>query len=257
MKTSGEKRRYWVLPLAILVLAALTATALAVKPSKNPIVVEVGNLKLTFDGDFSPEALPKTKPTPISFNISGKFQTKDGTHPPALKQFDLEGDKNVTIDVKGIAVCPAGKLQSTDTKHAEAACPKSIIGRGKTKVEIEFPEQPPIYANSDLILFNSGVKGGVTTLLVHAYITVPTPAAVVTTVKIKKVKKGRYGLSSIATIPKIAGGSGSPLFFKLTVFKGILEGKCPDARLQARGRAVFSDGTSVGAEVARPCTPKG
>jgi hypothetical protein len=254
---SGERRRYWVLPLAVLMLALLAATALAVKTNKNPIVVEVGNLKLTFDGGFSPEALPKSKPTPISFYLSGKFQTKDGTHPPALREFYLEGDKNVTIDVKGIPVCPAAKLQSTDTKHAEAACPKSIIGRGKTKVEIEFPEQPPIYATSDLILFNSGFKGGVTTLLVHAYITVPTPAAVVTTVKIKKVKKGRYGLSSIATIPKIAGGSGSPLFFKLTVFKGILSGKCPDGRLQARGRAVFSDGTSVGAEVARPCTPKG
>ena len=175
-----------------------------------------------------------------------------------MKEFFLETDKNGTIEVKGLPTCTSGKLQSQDTKHAEAICGPAIIGSGTTTVEIEFPEQAPIPVTSKLLVFNGGFKGGVTTLFIHAYITVPTPAAIVTTVKIKKIHRGRYGLESIATIPKIAGGSGSVTSFSLTVNKrGVLLAKCPDGKLQAHGKAVFSDDTVAEAEVVRTCTPKG
>ena len=85
----------------------------------------------------------------------------------------------------------------------------------------------------------------------------PTPAAVVTTVKIKKIHNGRYGLLAQSSIPKIAGGSGSVTHFNLTINKkGVLTAKCPDGKLQAHGTAVFSDGTRPSAEVIRTCTGK-
>lgn len=102
-----------------------------------------------------------------------------------------------------------------------------------------------------------------TTLFIHAYITVPTPAAIVTTVKIKKIHKGRYGLLSVASIPKIAGGSGSVKSFSLTInkrytYKGkkmsVLTAKCPDGKLQAHATAVFADGTKAAATIIRTCT---
>ena len=58
-----------------------------------------------------------------------------------------------------------------------------------------------------------------TTLYIHAYITKPVPSAVVTTVKIKKIHKGPFGMLSIASIPKIAGGNGSVKNFKLSINK--------------------------------------
>ncbi len=149
-----------------------------------------------------------------------------------------------------------GKLQSRDTASARKACPKSIIGKGKTTVEIQFPEQKPILAKSELLVFNGGAQGGTTTLYIHAYITVPTPAAVVTTLKIKKVHNGRYGLKTVATIPKIAGGSGSVKSFDLTINrKGVLMAKCPDGKIQAKATGKFADGTVAGpATITRPCT---
>ena len=80
-----------------------------------------------------------------------------------------------------------------------------------------------------------------TTLFIHAYITVPTPAAVVTTVKISKIHNGRYGTKSVASIPKIAGGSGSVTSFNLKIIqgKGVLTLKCPDGNIYAHGNAVF------------------
>lgn len=248
-------RKHLVITMALGALIALTVAGIAT--AEKPVKVRAGNLELEFNGGFSPKVLSKTKLTPITLTVSGKLKTIDGTHPPALKEFNVETDKNGAINVKGLPVCTAAKLQSQDTKHAEAICKTAIIGSGQATAEIEFPEQAPIDAKSKIIAFNGGFKGGVTTLYVHAYLTVPTPAAIVTTVKIKKINNGRYGLEAKSSIPKIAGGSGSVKHFNLTINKkGVLTAKCPDGKLQAHGTAVFSDGTRASAEVIRTCTGK-
>jgi hypothetical protein len=249
-------RKYLMLTMALGALIAVSVAGIATGANK-PVTVEAGNLVFTFNGGFSPSKLPKKKMVPITLTASGKIATKDGSHPPALKQVLLETDKNGAVNVKGVPVCKSGQLQSRDTKGAEKACKPAIIGKGTTKVQIAFPEQKPIPVESKLLVFNGGKSGGTTTLFIHAYITVPTPAEIVTTVKIKKIKNGRYGLKSVATIPKIAGGSGSVTYFKLKFEKGILLAKCPDGRLQANGTAVFADSTKASATVVRPCTPKG
>jgi hypothetical protein len=247
-------RKYLMLTMALGALIAVSVAGIATGANK-PVTVEAGNLVFTFNGGFSPSKLPKKKMAPINLAASGKIATKDGTHPPALKQVLLETDKNGTVDVQGVPVCKSGQLQSRDTKGAEKACKPAIIGTGTTNVEIQFPEQNPIPVKSKLIVFNGGKSGGTTTLFIHAYITVPTPAAIVTTVKIKKIKNGRYGLKSVATIPKIAGGSGSVTSFSLNVGKQkVLLAKCPDGKLQAHATSVFADGTKASATIIRTCT---
>ncbi len=248
-----------------LILAALASVALAATKDK-PVIVRAGNLELTFDGGFTPTTLSKSELTPISAEFIGKVKTLDGEHPPALKEVVIEADRNTGVDVKGYPTCTAAKLQSQDSDHARGICGDSILGEGKTNVEIQFPEQAPIPVKSPLILFNGGEKGGVITLFVHAYITVPTPAAIVTTVKVSKISNGRYGIKSVASVPKIAGGSGSVLSFNLKVgkqftYKGkkvsFLTAKCPDGKIQVHGTAVFADGTRASGEVIRTCTGKG
>jgi len=221
--------------------------------------VRVGNLEVQYNGGFSPKVLSKKKPTPISFNVATKVASLDPgePHPSALREFVIEGDKHGSIDVGGIPTCTSGELQSRTSAAARKACGPALIGSGKTDVEVKFPEQLPILAHSELLAFNGGVKGGVTTLFIHAYLTAPVVAAVVTTVKVKKIHKGRYGLESVATVPKIAGGSGSVVFFTLTLNKGIIKATCTDGHLDARGTASFSDGTEAQGTVLRPCTPKG
>jgi hypothetical protein len=251
---NGRRGGYLAAAIAVVALAGLTIVGrVFAKPEK----VIVGDIEVEYDGGFSPQALPKSKLTPISFCLWSKIRTVDGKHPPAIREFKLDGDKNVAIDVKGLPTCTAAKRQSQTTAGARKACGPSIVGSGTTEVEVEFEEQPPIDVKSELLAFNGGFKGGVTTLFIHAYLTAPVTAAIVTTVKIKKVKKGRYGTESIADVPKIAGGAGSVTYFKLKFDKGILFAKCPDGRLQAHGTAVFADGTKASATVIRPCTPKG
>jgi hypothetical protein len=250
-------RKYLILTMALMGLIAVSVAGIAsAAAGGGPVTAEAGNLKFVFDGQFTPSKLPKHKMVPIVLSTSGKIMTKDGSHPPALKEVEVETDKNGTINVKGVPACTSGKLQSRDTKAVEKVCKSAIIGTGTTNVQIQFPEQNPIPVSSKLLVLNGGVSGGTTTLFIHAYITVPTPAAIVTTLKIKKHRHGRYGTKTIATIPKIAGGSGSVTAFSLKVDnkKKVLFAQCPDGKLQAFATAKFADGTKVSAGIVRTCT---
>ncbi|HEX5609744.1 MAG TPA: hypothetical protein VFX45_06610 [Solirubrobacterales bacterium] len=244
-----------LLAAAIVALVA-GATALAAKPNDAPVVIEAGNLKVTVDGGFVPRALPRSTPAPISLFLSGKVETTDGTHPSALKTVELESDKHVAIDVRGLPVCEPSGLQPAGSEQFVPECRDSRVGRGQAQVEINFVEQL-IPVKSELVVFNGGFEDGVTTLLVHAFIPIPTPTAIVTTVKIKKIHKGRFGLHAVATVPKIAGGSGSITSFSLKINPRVFTATCPDGHLNARGTAVFSDEARVQARIGRPCRPKG
>jgi hypothetical protein len=253
--------------LALTALVALAAVATALAAEK-PITVKAGNLVLTFNGGVSPKALSKTKMEPISLNVSGEIGTADGTHPPALKEVVIDTDKSGTIDVNGVPTCKQGQLEAQTSAAAEKICKPALLGTGTTDVEVLFPESQPVQIQSKLLAFNGGTKGGVTTLYIHAYLTNPVTAALVTTVKISKEHKGPYGTRSIASVPKIAGGAGSVTSFSLTFPKklftykgkkhGYLLAKCSNGKFLAQAEAKFSDGTKVGpAQIVRACTPKG
>lgn len=257
-----RKRLTITMALAAAVALVVAGLAMAAKPT----VVQVGNLKLTFNGGITPSKLPKNKMAPIALNVSGKFETTDGTHPPALKSFIVETDKNGGIDAKGYPTCKKGKLEARTTAEAEKACPTSIVGKGTTDVELQFPESKPVPLHSKLVAFNGGVKGGKTQILIHAYLSNPIAAAIVTDVKVKKVSHGKYGLESVASVPVIAGGDGSVTSFNLTINKkfkvggkkkSYLTAKCPSGKLFAKGKAIFADGKAAEGGVTRPCTPKG
>lgn len=266
MNFPGRGRRPLIaLAVSVAALAVLVAGGTALAGDK-PVTVEAGNLKFTFNGGFSPKALPKSKLAPITLTASGKIVTKDGSHPPALKEVVVETDKNGAVNVKGLPVCRSGQLQSRDTKAAKKACPGAIIGGGNTSVEVLFAESKPIPVSSALTVFNGGQKGGTTTFYIHAFFTAPVSGAIVTTVKIKKIKRGRYGLKSVATIPKIANGAGSVKSFNLKIgktytYKGkkvsVLSAKCADGKLQAFASALFADGTKASAGIVRTCSSKG
>jgi hypothetical protein len=262
-------RRSLLLLLAMGVLVALTVAA-AGAAVKKPGSVKVisGNIEIVANGGFSPTTLSKTKPTPIGLTVEGEINALDGSHPPAVKEFEVETDKNGAVNVKGYPVCKQGQITATTTAQALNVCGKALIGEGKTDIGILFEESKEIPVHSRLLVLNGGVRGGTTTLLIHAYITFPVPAAVVTTVKIKKIHHGPYGLLSVASIPKIAGGSGSVRSFSLEIkktftYKGkkvsVLTLKCPTGKVPVHATAIFDDAshTRMSADLVRTCTGRG
>ncbi|HET6570031.1 MAG TPA: hypothetical protein VFG58_00885 [Solirubrobacterales bacterium] len=249
--------------LSTLVGAALTLLVAAVALAK-PEVVRVGNLVLRDNGGISPTRLPRHRQAPVAAILKATIRTADDSHLPAVREVVLDVDRIIHINARGLPVCKARQLEARDTKAARRICGRAIVGRGAGSVEIAFPEQKPIMVSSPLTMFNGGVRGGTTTLFVHAFITVPVPAAIVIPIKITSIHRGRYGLHTISKIPPIAGGSGSVSRFKLKIdrkfaYRGkkasYLTASCPTGHYFTKGHVLFDDGTRLDIVHVLPCTP--
>jgi hypothetical protein len=256
--------------LALGVALALGLTALA---SAAQVTLRAGNLILTFGGTASPQKLPKTKYAPVKATIFGRIATSDNTHPSALRETIVDIDKDVKLNIKGLPVCKPGQLEARNTQAAKKVCGRTTLGSGIAHAEIAFPEQKPIKVTSPITVFNGGGNARSSKLLIHTFITVPVPAAIVTQVAIKK--RGT-GLHAVAKIPVISGGSGSVLDFKFKLgrtytYKGkrtaYSMAKCPDGVFKARTtKTLFRNeaqvpgvaaSTILKGALAVPCTPKG
>lgn len=241
-------RRNSMLVLALSAVLALGVAGVASAVKLSRTTVQAGNLRITFGGGIHQGTLPKHRFTPFKHTIFGKIKTTDGTHPSALREAVIDVDKDVKINTKGYPACRASQLEARDTKSAMRVCGKTIIGKGKATAEVDFPEQAPLKVFSPLLVFNGGGNARRTKLLVHTFLTVPVPAAIVTTVGIQK--RGT-GVHAIAKVPVIAGGSGSALDFKFTLGKtfphkrrkvGYFEARCPDGVFRVRSnKALFKN----------------
>jgi hypothetical protein len=246
-------------------LALIFASVAAADLGGNEKVWCVGNICVTDGGGIAPSKLPKRGKAPITARLSGEIETRDGTHPPAVQTLDLDIDRTIGVDAVGLAACKAAQLQSRSTTDAKRACGDAIVGSGSAEVEVEFPEQNPFRSSGPIVLFNGGVQGRTTTLLLHAYVDVPAPTAIVTKVIITRVNRGRFGLHVAAKVPRIAGGSGSVTMFDLRVgrkftYKGerksFLMAGCPTGTWLTKGDVRFSDGTRLGITHPFSCTPQ-
>jgi hypothetical protein len=241
--------------LAAVLLLVAVGSAVAIK-------LHASNLVITTDGGFTPTTLPKHGYAPIKLHGFGKIETEDGSPPPVLETVTIWFDKHGEVETRGLPICTPAKLAATTTAKARKLCPGAIVGKGFGKAVVIFPEQPPIPAGTPLTLFNAAPKHGNPVVLVHAHLTVPAPTTFVVPIEIQRVHSGRYGFKTVAKIPKIAGGSGIPLYARLTVgrewnYKGkrlsYANAGCPDGRLQAKGQFLFKDGTFLQGSVFKQC----
>jgi hypothetical protein len=226
----------------------------------------VGNLYLSDDGGLSPVRLPRHGKAPVTAHLVDEIGTLDGTHPPALRSVDFEVDRTIGIDPVGLPTCRARQIEATTTANAERACGEAIVGSGTAEVEVAFAEQKPFSATGPLVLFNGGVRGSKIVVFLHAYLSVPTPTAVVARATVTRVHHGRFGLHIVARVPRIAGGAGSVTRFKLRIGrkftyrgqkKSFLVAGCPTGKWAAHGRVDFADDTEIRVSHLFPCTPKG
>lgn len=255
-------KRYWINVGAIAAGLALTFAAVALAKRET---VRVGNLYIVDNGGIFPSKLPKHESVPIKARLKGKIGTLDGSHPPAVQAVTLDVDRTIGVDAVGLPTCRKGKLVATSTAAAKRACASAVLGSGMGEVEVAFPEQAPFAATGPVLLFNGGVRGGVTTVLVHTYVDVPAPTAVIVVAKLTPIHQGQFGLRIEAQIPRIAGGAGSITRFELTIGREYVDGgkrrsyltaRCPTGHYVTRGHVDFVGGARLGLTHVFPCTPE-
>jgi len=262
-------RRNTMVVLALSAAFALCVTAIAGAASTK---IRAGNLVLTFGGTTVPKKLPRRGYAPVKTVIFGKIATSDGTHPSALRESVVDIDKDVKLNVKGLPVCKPGQLTARPTSAAKRVCGKTTLGTGIAHASIAFPEQTPIRVTSPITIFNGGGNARRSKLLIHTFITVPVPAAIVTQVTIRK--RGT-GIHAVAKIPVISGGSGSVLDFRFKLgrnygFRGrkmaYSSARCPDGVFRTKTpRTLFKNEARVPGVAAQtvlrgalavPCKPR-
>lgn len=225
-----------------------------------------GNICIVDNGGISPSKLPRHGEAPVTAVLMGEIKTRDGSHPPAAQTLEIDIDRTIDVDAVGLPVCKVSQLVARSSSAARRACADAIVGSGTAEVEVAFPEQKPFSSTGPLLLFNGGVHGGATTFLLHAYVDVPAPTAIVMKATVTHIRRGRFGFHLATRIPKIAGGAGSATAFRLKVgrrftYKGekksLLVAGCPTGSWITKGHVSFADGTDLGLTHVFTCTPAG
>ncbi len=253
----GRIRRVAVLAVALTLVLAATASG---------IEACIGPLCVSSTVDMQPRELPAKGNAPITLTSTTRIRTKDGSTPPTLEALDFLIDKHGTVNGKAFPVCPIGKLQGATTSQARKRCAGALVGKGTGKALVTMPGRAPFQISSPVSFFNAAPTGGKTTLIAHAYETVPEPKALLVPIVVERVAKGRYGFHVRVEMPDVAGGFGAPTLAEAAIGAtrkqggkkiGFIEAHCSGGRLQVEGTLTFTNGDSFPTTLTSPChTPR-
>lgn len=247
----------------LLVLACLAAAGVA-----RAELSQTGNLRISFNGSFAPQALPRDRLAPISVTVEGLLETTDGSQPPVVNQIAIELNRNGRISTLGLPTCTAAQLQSTSADGALARCRPALVGHGGFAASLQTSGKL-LPAHGQVLIFNGSFQGK-PALLLHFFTSVPVRATLVLPMVISHSSKGRYGTAFSTDIPVLAGGLGSITRLKLEVgrqyrFEGqrrsFISASCaappgfPGTIFAfARGSFHFDDGKTIRTALTRDCT---
>ncbi|HET8956444.1 MAG TPA: hypothetical protein VFN18_12370 [Solirubrobacterales bacterium] len=235
MVTAGRFRRGLGAAIAALLLAVGGSVASSAQGAALDDLLP--NLHTTFSAIPSPIPVPSEGRIPVSLRLADSVWTDDGSHPPAATEIRFEFDKSYRLDLAGVERCLWAPLQSYPA-FDWSTCAPAIVAGGRIKWELADPEGEVARVGAEAIAY----RGRANRLLVRTEVPAPVSGEVVIPVKLSRGAKGVYDLKATATIPKIAGGSGSLTYLGLRFRKGLFSAACPKGRLQVGVRNAFDDG---------------
>lgn len=255
-------QRRLAIPIALLLAALLGAGAARGELSQS------GNLRVAFDGGFSPRALPRDRLAPVTVHVDGSIRTTDGSRPPQLRRLTIAINRNGRLFTRGLPACPAGLIESTTTEAALERCRGALVGHGNFEANVDFPSIPTFPARGKMLAFN-GRSGGHPAILVHLYGSSPVQATLLIPFKISQRSDGEFGTVLSARIPLLAGDQGYVTDIDLTIgrkfrYRGrqhsLLSARCaapagfPGAIFEfARGSFNFANGQKLSTSLTRDC----
>jgi hypothetical protein len=190
--------------------------------------------------DPAPIPAPAEGRIPVSLRLADTISTNDGSHPPAATEVRFDLDRQLRFDMADVPTCrPTSRVPRDQTP-----CDEGRLASGRIQVEVEFPEQQPVRVLGDATAYKTGPRA----MTIFTYLSAPVTGMMLIPMTVPRKATGIYGLSATASIPKVAGGSGSLTYLGLRFRKGLFSAACPKGRLQFGLRNAFSDGeVSAGA----------
>ncbi|MGN6588572.1 MAG: hypothetical protein ACTHKT_14055 [Solirubrobacterales bacterium] len=193
-------KRHLAIPVLIGLLVVVGATA------SQAVVVQKDDLRVNFDASFSPQALPRSRPAPVTIQVHGAISTTDGSHPPPLRMLEVELNRNGRISTEGLQACSSASLQSTSTSQALARCGAALVGHGHFQAQVNLSGE--VSAGGEILAFNSR-RHDKPALLLHFFVEVPVRLTLVVPLTIGHKADGQFGTILRSRIPRLGGGLGS------------------------------------------------
>jgi hypothetical protein len=229
-----------------VVLAAVSFAALVVMPASGnslqrhvatclrsaPVPGDCGSsqLEVEFSAAVTPHELPGRRFAPIEVTVGGTIGPESGGHPSALREATVAVGRGIRVDTEGLGSCARRRLERLNAAATRHVCRSAILGRGVARVGLASSDS---VFSVPLVLFNGGTSTGVTRLFVHS----SAEAAGGPVVAVAKIRHREEGLGATWRLPRILGGDGSLLGFRLEVKRGFaasgrrhsyLSARCPN-----------------------------
>jgi hypothetical protein len=253
--------------LALVMVLALGLVGAAVSGAVNN-----GNLRVLFNGNIGPKKLPRHGVAPVSVQMGGKIQTKDGTPPPRLAEIQLEINKHGVIDSKGLPTCALGALHNASDARAKRVCGPAEVGHGSVTSRIKLPEQEEFATSGPLYAFNGRYKGK-PAIFAHVSSHGKLSITYVIVFQIEKGKSKGYGTALVAKVPEIASGAGHISAFNLSLHRNYMSGGKKKSYISAgcplppgvpvapykfaRATYIFEGGTTLSEQLEETCRARG
>lgn len=250
----------------VFVLAAFAVILLGVGIAPAELTQQ-GNLRLAFNGGFTPHSLPRDREVPVRVDLTGSVKTVDGSRPPQLRRMSLAVNRYGKISTEGLPTCRPGVLEATSSKAALARCRGALVGHGRFGANVDFPDLVfPV--EGSMLAFNSHAAGR-PAIALHIYGTNPVEATFVLIFRISHPARGRFGTVLSTRIPRIAADLGYVTDLSLSFGRryrhrgeerSFISARCaapagfPGALFSfARGSFGFANGKTLTTTLARDC----
>ena len=199
--------------LSLLVCALTCALALAALAQAE--TKQSGDLRVTFEGQLSPHALPRSGTAPVKVAVGAKISTANGDDPPQLQKISIAINRNGRFDPTGLPVCQLEDIQPSTTADALAACRSSLVGEGSFSAKVLLPQQAPFPSQGKVYAFNSRL-GGRPAILAHVYGTQPVPTSYTLPFAISSAK-GTFGTVLSTSLPHVTSAWGYVTGLQMTL----------------------------------------
>jgi hypothetical protein len=170
------------------------------------VVVQRRGVRVSFDGELTPHALPRHGMGPVGIAVDAKIAATGGGDPPQLRRISIAINRNGQFSSQGLPSCRLDQIQPSTTAGALAACGGSLVGEGHFSANVKLPQQSPFPSEGKVLAFNGRLHGK-PAILAHIYGTQPAPTSTVLPFLLRSTH-GTYGTTLEASLPQATGSWG-------------------------------------------------
>jgi hypothetical protein len=185
----------------VATIVAMVAAGLGVVATSAAEVTQRRGVRIGFDGEMSPQRLPRHGTAPIAVSVSARIAPVGEAPPPRLRRITIAINRYGRIDGTGLPSCRVSDIQPSTSAKALQACGPSLVGSGSFRARVLLPEQAPFPSTGKVLAFH-GVHEGRPAILAHVYGTSPAPTSFTLPFVIGRAG-GAFGDTLSATLPEV------------------------------------------------------